>query len=92
MRKYIDETRELEATPVLVTPIVRRYFSGGKITQKGRHNLSTDGSHDLDYVQAMKRLCASADFIYFFESGVLYGGNGTKCMILIDKWSLGVLK
>ena len=58
LRKYIDETRELEATPILVTPIVRRYFSGGKITQKGRHNLSTDGSHDLDYVQAMKEVAA----------------------------------
>ena len=56
LRKYIDETRALEATPVLVTPIVRRYFSGGKITQKGRHNLSAEGQHDLDYVQAMKEV------------------------------------
>lgn len=56
LRKYIDETRELDAIPVLVTPIVRRYFSGGKITQKGRHNLSAEGEHDLDYVLAMKEV------------------------------------
>ena len=57
LRKYVDETRALDATPVLVTPIVRKYFgSDGKITQKGRHNLSTDGSHDLDYVLAMKEV------------------------------------
>lgn len=57
LRKYIDDTRSLEATPVLVTPIVRRYFGGdGKITAKGRHNLSTDGGHDLDYVLAMKEV------------------------------------
>ncbi len=56
LRKYIDETRALGATPVLITPIVRRYFSHGKITEKGRHNISTDGSHDLDYVMAMKEV------------------------------------
>lgn len=61
LRKYIDETRALEATPVLVTPIVRRYFSGGKITQKGRHNLSAEGMHDLDYVQAMKEVAAEKE-------------------------------
>lgn len=61
LRKYIDETRELEATPILVTPIVRRYFSGGKITQKGRHNLSAQGEHDLDYVQAMKEVAAEKE-------------------------------
>lgn len=57
LRKYIDETRALDATPVLVTPIVRKYFgSDNKITQKGRHNLSAEGSHDLDYVLAMKEV------------------------------------
>lgn len=61
LRKYVDETRALDATPVLVTPIVRRYFSGGKITQKGRHNLSAEGKHDLDYVQAMKEVAQEKD-------------------------------
>lgn len=57
LRKYIDDTRALDATPVLVTPIVRKYFgSDNKITQKGRHNLSAEGSHDLDYVLAMKEV------------------------------------
>lgn len=61
LRKYIDETRALDAIPVLVTPIVRRYFSGGSITQKGRHNLSAEGEHDLDYVQAMKEVAEEKD-------------------------------
>ncbi len=61
LRKYIDETRALDATPVLVTPIVRKYFENGKISQKGRHNLSTDGSHDLDYVLAMKEVAAEKE-------------------------------
>ncbi len=61
LRKYIDDTRALDATPVLVTPIVRRYFSGGKITQKGCHNLSAEGAHDLDYVQAMKEVAAEKE-------------------------------
>ncbi len=64
LRKYIDETRALNATPVLVTPIVRKYFGNdGKITQKGRHNLSTDGSHDLDYVLAMKEVAEEKDVL-----------------------------
>lgn len=60
LRKYVNEVRELKATPILFTPIVRGYFSGNKITDKGAHNLGTDvvmsSDRDLDYVAAMKEV------------------------------------
>ena len=39
LRKYINETRALGATPILVGPMCRKYFSSGKITRAGRHDL-----------------------------------------------------
>jgi len=53
LSEYVNETRTLGATPILVTPIVRCYFAGDTITPKGRHNLGTDDS-TLNYVRAMK--------------------------------------
>ena len=53
MRRFVNETRKLGATPILVTSIVRDYFAGDSITYKGRHNLGTDDS-TLNYVRAMK--------------------------------------
>ena len=47
LTKYVTEVRELNAIPILFTPIVRNYFeSDGKtITARGAHNLgmSSDG-------------------------------------------------
>lgn len=56
LRKYIDEAREKGAIPVLVAPIVRCYFDGGKITAKGRHNLGAENDTTLNYVLAMQRV------------------------------------
>jgi len=53
LRKYVNETRNLGATPILVTPIVRCYFACDTITLTGRHNLGADDS-TLNYVRAMK--------------------------------------
>ena len=39
LRKYIEETRALGATPVLVGAICRKYFSGSTIRRNGRHDL-----------------------------------------------------
>jgi len=57
LTKYVNEVRELGATPILFTPIVRNQFSNGKITDKGAHNLGegTDGKA-LDYPAAMKKV------------------------------------
>ncbi len=53
LRKYVNETRAKGGNPVLVTPIIRCYFSGNTITEKGKHNLGLDDS-TLNYVRAMK--------------------------------------
>lgn len=53
LRKYVNETRSKGGNPVLVTPIIRCYFSGNYITNKGKHNLASDDS-TLNYVRAMK--------------------------------------
>lgn len=58
LEKYVDETRELGANPILVTPIVRRYFmENGTISPKGCHDLgvSPDDS-TLNYVRVMKHV------------------------------------
>lgn len=39
LRKYVEETRALGATPVLVGAICRKYFDGGTIRRNGRHDL-----------------------------------------------------
>lgn len=44
LRKYINETRELGATPVLVGAICRKYFTGSTIRRNGRHDLGDNFS------------------------------------------------
>lgn len=39
LRLYVDETRALGCTPVLVAPICRKYFSGNTIRRNGQHDL-----------------------------------------------------
>nr|WP_294932709.1 GDSL-type esterase/lipase family protein [uncultured Flavobacterium sp.] len=61
LRKYIDETRALNATPILATSMCRKYFSGGTITRKGAHDLGPDFTlpatdHTYDYAFAMNEV------------------------------------
>jgi lysophospholipase L1-like esterase len=61
LRAYINESRALGATPVLVTPMCRKYFSGNTITRTGRHDLGgnfglPESDHTHDYVWAMKEV------------------------------------
>jgi len=61
LRAYVDETRALGATPVLLTSMCRKYFSGGKITRIGRHDLGEkfgagEDNHNYDYAYAMKQV------------------------------------
>jgi hypothetical protein len=63
LRAYINESRALGATPVLVTPMCRKYFSGSTITRVGRHDLGgnyglPETNHYYDYVWAMKEVAA----------------------------------
>lgn len=61
LRAYVNETRALGGIPVLVTPMCRKYFSGGSITRVGRHDLGekfgvAESNHNYDYVWAMKQV------------------------------------
>lgn len=58
LETYVDETREHGATPVLITPIIRRYFTkDGSISPKGCHDLSVaPDDSTLNYVRVMKHV------------------------------------
>lgn len=61
LRAYVNETRELGATPVFVSAMCRKYFSSGQITRTGRHDLGEkfgvgEDNHDYDYSYAMKQV------------------------------------
>jgi lysophospholipase L1-like esterase len=53
---YVNEARALGAIPILVTPIVRRYFSRAALTAIGLHDLTGNGIAvgNANYVAAMK--------------------------------------
>ncbi len=61
LETYVNETRALQGIPVLITPIVRRYFTqDGTISDKGCHNLSKGVDRtELDYVYVMKLVAAN---------------------------------
>lgn len=39
LRKYVEKTRALGATPIFVAPMCRKYFSSNTIRRSGRHDL-----------------------------------------------------
>jgi lysophospholipase L1-like esterase len=65
LNKYVDETKAAGATPILVTPVVRRNFSGAVLTPRGIHDLTGTGdasiplAQDLNYVEAMKQVATA---------------------------------
>lgn len=58
LEKYVDETKAAGGTPILITPIIRRYFTpDGTISPKGCHDLSTaPDDSTLNYVRVMKHV------------------------------------
>lgn len=72
IRAYIEETKAKGGKPVIVTPICRKYFSGGTIRRNGMHDLGdsfsvlgsdtkqsvpeSDDTHD--YAQALRDVAA----------------------------------
>jgi len=57
LKLYVNEARERGAIPILFTPVVRRYFEKGKLTQKAQHNLIENASDTtLNYVASMKNM------------------------------------
>jgi lysophospholipase L1-like esterase len=57
LKLYVNEARERGAIPILFTPVVRRYFTDGKLTQKAQHNLIENNMDTtLNYVVSMKNV------------------------------------
>jgi len=57
LKKYVQQVRARGANPILMSPIVRKYFSGTTITPQGQHNVGITGGETVargDYVAAMK--------------------------------------
>lgn len=63
LSKYVDETREAGATPILFTPVVRLEFSGSSLTPKACHDLTGNGTAvgDSNYPNAMKDVGSQRD-------------------------------
>jgi lysophospholipase L1-like esterase/archaellin len=62
LKKYVQEIRARGAHPILMSPIVRKYFSGATIAAAGQHNLGMIGGEAFargDYVAAMKAVAAT---------------------------------
>lgn len=61
LKKYVQQVRARGANPILMSPIVRKYFSGTTITPQGQHNVGITGGETVprgDYVAAMKAVAA----------------------------------
>ncbi len=61
LKKYVQQIRARGANPILMSPIVRKYFSGTTITPTGQHNVGIIGGETRargDYVAAMKAVAA----------------------------------
>lgn len=61
LKKYVTEVQAKGAHPILVTPMVRKYFSGTTITAEGQHNVGVKGGEAHargDYPAAMKAVAA----------------------------------
>lgn len=97
LRKYITESHERGAVPILVTPVVRRMFNedGKTLSERGKHNLVeySDVKSDsvLNYVLAMKAVARemSVPLVDMTEStGQLvteYGPDKSKERIYCDE-------
>ena len=57
LKQYVDYARENGATPILVTPVARKYFSAdGNIESKPGHHGGSDAYTDFTYVEAVRQL------------------------------------
>ncbi len=89
LESYINETRAKGGIPVLLTPIVRCYFSGNEITAKGAHNLSTTGD-DLNYPLAMKTVATDMGVTLIDHTALSkalvesYGPTNAKSLLYIS--------
>ena len=61
LRKYIEETRALGATPILMGAICRKYFTGSTIRRNGRHDLGDSFDQLVDGVYKIGQKVAADD-------------------------------
>ncbi len=65
LKTYVMETRERGAIPILMTPMVRKYFSGTTLTEKGQHNWESPNTGETyargDYPAAMLAVATEYD-------------------------------
>lgn len=78
LRRLVEETRALGATPVLMAPICRKYFTrDGRINDEGRHILKGG----LDYVQSMREVADEMQVVFVDMTSAtrdLYESMGDK--------------
>jgi lysophospholipase L1-like esterase len=95
LTKYVNETRAKGAIPILVTPIVRRYFDGSSITCKGAHDLSSSTATTVDdstlnYVRAMKSVARTLNVTLIDHTALTkalaesYGATDAKSIIYVS--------
>lgn len=84
LRKYVNETRELGATPLLVTPICRNYWTGNTIRLNGRHNLGDNfDMWDENTNSVIKGSVPSTDLSYSYHNSTIEIANELS-VALID--------
>ena len=68
LQKYIDETKALGGIPVIFSPFVRCDVSGGKVTDKGAHNLTAVYANETtargNYAEAAKETAEANDVTF----------------------------
>lgn len=92
LRKYITETRERGAIPVLFTSVVRLDLKEGKTSLKGLHNLGTSPADTtLDYPYTMRRIAKEMN-VPLIDMTLLtqalvesYGQEKAKKMLYVTK-------
>ena len=61
LRKFVNEARAMNVTPILMSPVCRAYFKDGIINDEGQHKLKgqsdkVQSTKDKDYVRCMKEV------------------------------------
>ena len=90
LRTYVREAREMNVTPILMSPICRAYFGkDGKINREGYHDLTNEGMNvervnDKNYVRCMREVAEEMNVPFLdmtTASLVLYELQGQEyCM------------
>lgn len=88
---FVDEARQAGARPILLQPVVRRFFDGNAITRKGAHDFSrTPGDVSFDFTAVIRSVADSCgvDLIDLcaISRGIVesYGVVGSKEQLYVE--------